>query len=235
MKKYEIADAPGLGHKLLGLGWAFGYKELLLPDKEIVYYSDMEKNVRDMGSIDLSEEESDYAGGLGMGAALTVGVFAASGTVTTLPIFGGYLLGKYVRSFGRMRADDKIQEKLTKNGYEEKSIDYAPLKKIVNERGLHSKKQNYHDLVYERREEQERKKSWKERNFYMPESDEIRDYRINEIAPILGELEDACIDLSTKGENPAFFTALSKEYAHVKKKLQSKSRDVNEGIPDLRY
>ncbi len=234
MKKYEIADVPGIGDVLLNEDYLFGYKEIIKPEKEVVFYGDEHSDFYGYAAINRERGFKSRLPLLSTTGGWIISSYAGQAALATAFNFGmiggiAYYSAEIAKMFGRGRAKRRIRKKSENKEIVREKIDLSFIDKILDDSRFMEKVHAYDKMKSDRKEMQKGKKSWFERNFYLDEGEEMKNYRITEIAPIYNNLEDACISKASEGgDNARIYGCIAKKYSKVKEKVEAKSRISNE-------
>ncbi len=256
MKKYEIVDIPGLGDTLICENWFFGFKEVVNPDKEILYYThlgdtdgeDIRRNRGPKNKLRAAFYGTLY-GGIFYFPVSAAGDIAAASVMGTMGLVGAAYLGEELFKYaGRYKAISKIKDKIEKGEFKTVDMDFSSLDKIIEDGELLEKYTEY-KRMFEKRQDKitykevdgmidwTKRKPWWENMLESVENDEIMEYRRLQIAPIFESLENECKrKMADDMEHSNIFKEMSKDYGKIKKELMSKRkarRSMNIGIREM--
>lgn len=227
MRKLEFVEIPYVGIELRDQGLKFGFKELLRPDSEIVFYSTSMKE----------DSIKDYIGNEKMWNSILTsydafgcgyfGILSSFNPITAAPA-AAFFGAMTWREAGKRRSFNNALGKLG-----EKSIVHVEsdcLLEIGVSEKLQEKIQEYYDLAQEREDSfGDGAKGWFKRNFSMYESDAMMDHRLNEIYPVFEKLEKKSLEKWNETGKKEFYY-ISEGYGRVNERLSFRGRHEQKPI-----
>ncbi|MBI5355761.1 MAG: hypothetical protein HZB68_04880 [Candidatus Aenigmarchaeota archaeon] len=227
MRKLEFVEIPYVGVEFRGQGLKFGFKELIKPDSEIIFYSTSLKedavkeyigNEKTLNTIMTSYDA--FCGGY-------FGILSSFNPITAAPAaaFFGALTW---REAGKRRSFNNALRKLSPESIVD--VDSSSLLEIGVSEKLEEKIQKYYDLAQEREDSfGSGAKGWFKRNFSKYESDEMMNYRLDEIYPVFEKLEKNSRDKWNETGKKEFYY-ISEGYGRVNERLSFRGRHEQKPI-----
>lgn len=221
MRKLEFVEIPYVGIELREQGMKFGFKELLKPDSEIVFYSTSmkEDSVKEyignekMWNSVLASYDAFWGG--------YFGILSSFNPITAAPA-AAFFGAMTWREAGKRRSFNSALRKLSPDSIVD--VDSESLLEIGVSEKLDDKIQEYYDLAQKREDSfGSGVNGWLKRNFSKYESDEMMDFRLNELCPVFEKLEKKALE-NWNGTGKKEFYYIYEGYGHVNERLSFRGR-----------